>query len=35
VANWRGDVGVARPRAFSVFEAIAGSDGDALRAAQL
>jgi HK97 family phage major capsid protein len=25
VANWRGDVGVARPRAFSVFKALQGS----------
>jgi HK97 family phage major capsid protein len=25
VANWRGDVGVARPRAFSVFKAIQGA----------
>lgn len=25
VANWRGDVGVARPRAFSVFKALAGA----------
>jgi HK97 family phage major capsid protein len=25
VANWRGDVGVARPRAFSVYKALAGS----------
>jgi HK97 family phage major capsid protein len=25
VANWRGDVGVARPRAFSVYKALAGA----------